>query len=460
MIHDSLSAAMATAPTKQRQAGKASHNDKEGQVPNTGAFQIILDSLITATGSDPSEFTDNAELADIGVDSIMAIEVVAAVREKSVDLPASFVFDYLTIGDLRRAFGGDGSEDSDTNDTSTTHSSGDEDALCSMTPSGNFTPASSRSSLCDGEMEELSTPAPELVDSTPPPPKVRITLLQGRPQTGSTPLYMMTDGTGTVASFIHLRPFKSNQVIYGIDSPYLRCPSRMNSEVGIEGVAKIVVDELSKTQSPGPFMIGGYSVGCFVAYEMSRQLARAGHTVKDLLLIDMPCPRQRGMDQGRLRAEAEVSEAVLEAIINRDGQWSSLGSSCEHMRRFFDVMNEYSPAPMMEAERPAKTAVIWAERGLINRVSDDPAQIQKLESHGVPTRPRPGFMEDPELGTFACHVPDKGEDNLGPGGWDRYTGGEVMVSSVDGDHFELPMPGHVHLLQAKMEKAVAYFSSD
>ena len=154
---------------------------------------------------------------------------------------------------------------------------------------------------------------------------------------------MMADGTGTVASFIHLRPFKSKQFIYGIDSPYLRCPLRMNSKVGIEGVAKLVVDALIKTDSTGSFMIGGYSVGCFVAFEISRQLARVGSPVKGLLLIDMPCPRSREMDQGKLLAEAEVSEAVLEEIVKRDGQWGSLGSSRDHMRQFFVAMNEYTP---------------------------------------------------------------------------------------------------------------------
>lgn len=458
MIHENLSAAMPPVLMKQQRVSKPQDNKKKEETSNTGGFQVILDSLASATGSDPSELTDDTEIADIGVDSIMSIEVVAAVREMGIDLPTAFVFKYPTIGDLRRAFGGSGQEDTDTNDATATPSSGDEDVLLSSTPEEQSASVSSASSVV--HVEKPSTLSPELDSNTSPPPSVRITLLQGRPTVGNIPLYMMADGTGTVASFIHLQPFKSNQVVYGIDSPYLRCPSRMNSKVGIEGVAKLVVDALIKAHSTGPIMIGGYSVGCFVAFEMSRQLARAGRTVKGLLLIDMPCPRPREIDQGKLLAEAEVSEAVSEGIVNRDGQWSSLRSSSDHMRQFFVAMNEYAPAPMTATERPAKTAIIWAERGLVNRVSDDPARMQKLESQGVPTRSYPGFMEDPKLGTFACHVPNKGKENLGPNGWERYTGGDVKVLSVDGDHFELPMPGHVHLLQAEMENALAYFSSD
>jgi iterative type I PKS product template protein len=466
MIHDNLSSAMPAVPIKQERTNKAQDDkddkdDKKDAILNTGGFQVILDSLIAATGSDPSEFTDETEIADVGVDSIMAIEVVAAVTEKGVDLPASFVFDYVTIGDLRRAFGGGGQENADSNDTSATPSSDDEDALTSPTPDDRYTPISPALSLANIEKGDTSTLAPGLMDDdTSPPPSVRITLLQGRPKAGDTPLYLMPDGTGSVASFIHLRPFKSNQVIYGIDSPYLRCPSRMNSKVGIEGVARLVVDALFKAHPTGPFMIGGYSVGCFVAFEMSRQLARAGRTVKGLLLIDMPCPRSRLMERGNLLAEADASEAVLEVIVNRDGQWSALESSRNHMRQFFLAMNEYTPAPMTAAEKPAKTAVIWAERGLVNRISDDPTRMQKLEGQGVPTKSYPGFMEDPKLSTFACNVPNKGEESLRSNGWERFTGGDVMVLSVNGDHFELPMPSHVRLLQAEMENALAYFSSD
>lgn len=208
-------------------------------------------------------------MADIGVDSTMAIEVVAAVKEMGVDLPATFVFKYLTIGDLRRAFGGGGQEDADTNYTSVTPSDGAEEALLPPTSDDHFALVSPASSLSHVEKEEPSSPAPELVDSnTSPTPSVRIILLQGRPKASNTLLYMMADGTGTVASFIDLRPFKSKQVTYGIDSPHLRCPSRMNSKVGIEDVAKLVADTLVKAHSTGPCIIGGYSAGCFVAFEL------------------------------------------------------------------------------------------------------------------------------------------------------------------------------------------------
>lgn len=446
-VHDDKPASLAEAPVEER-ASKAQDGDAASDV-----FEIIVDSLATATGSDPSEFTNDTLIADIGVDSIMAIEVVAMLKDLGVDLPAGFVFDYPTIGDLRREFGGQGAETS-MNDSGATPSSEDLHAL-SLSPDDSV--STGASSLIHVETE-LGAPVPKADIDLSPLPSVRITLLQGRPKAGKTPLYMIADGTGTVASYIHLRSFESNQVVYGVDSPYFRCPSRM-SGVGIEAVAKLTVDALIKAHDAGPFLIGGYSAGCLVAFEVSRQLAAVGRKVDGLLLIDMCCPRSRQTDQLVLLAEDEFSYAVFEAAVNKDDLWSSIGSNRDHFRAFFVAMNEYTPAPMTASERPARTAVIWAERGLVNRVSKDPALMQKLARQGVPTKPYPGFMEDPKLGTFACLVPDKGE-NLGPNGWEKYTNGNVMAMSVAGDHFELPMPGHVHLLQAQMERAFAYFYSN
>jgi iterative type I PKS product template protein len=459
-VHNAVSAPSKTAAVEQ-QDSKAQDG---GETSDPGVFQLIVDSLATATGSDPSEFTDDTLVSDVGVDSIMTIEVVAALKEVGVDLPAGFVFEYPTIGDLRREFGGQGGEDNTESPkvevSAPPSSSKDQDVFSFVQDDSDSSSASSLvhvGSALSTPPQELFTPSLEVEMDLSPQPKVRLTLLQGSPKSGKTPLYLMADGTGSVGSYLHLRPFKSKQAVYGIDSPYYRCPSRMTSEVGIKGAAKLVVDALIKAQPTGPFLIGGYSAGCLVAFEISRQLAALGRKVDGLLLIDLCCPRAQQKDQATLLAEDEFSYAVFEAAVNKGGLWKSIRSNRDHFRAFFVAMNEYTPTPMSAAERPAKTAVIWAEKGLVNRVSDDPVLMQKLAEQGVPTTPYPGFMEDPKLGTFACLVPDKGE-NLGPNGWDKYTGGEVLAMSVAGDHFELPMPKHVGLLQERMERAFAYFA--
>lgn len=261
---DDLSSALVAAVVRKQA------KDDVQKTSGGGEFQIIVDSLATVTGSDPSEFTDATLVADIGVDSIVAIEVVSAVKELGVDLPAAFVFDYPTISDLRRESGGQDTAAPENDMLVEDSSSEDEDEnAVSPTPDADddFSPAIALPELVTSSAshveKEPATPAPEVEsddkNDTSPQPSIRMTILQGRPNKVKTPpLYMMSDGTGTVASFIHLRPFKLKQAVYGVDSPYFRCPSRMTSKVGIEGVAKLVVDALIKAHLTGPFLIGGY----------------------------------------------------------------------------------------------------------------------------------------------------------------------------------------------------------
>lgn len=462
----------ATVAPVQPQTVEAQDEDDDEDFPSDeGLIDAILDSISKATGSDASEFTDDTIVADLGVDSIMAIEVVATVKEQSgLDLPATFVLEHPTIGDLRRAFGAK-SKGPKSKPGSTNPSSSQSSIPSSPSPESMSETASSLgSSLVDIEKEEILTPPSEALNhqgiksplegvdvDTSPSPTVRITLLQGRPSPKRTPFYMMADGTGTIATYIHLPPFKSKMPIYGIDSPFFRCPSRLTKSVGIEGVAKLIVDALVAAQPTGPLMIGGFSAGSIVAYEVSRQLGALGRQVTGLVLIDMCCPRSSLLDEEKMNSEDDASFAIFENAVSKDGLWSLGRTTQDHFRAYHVAMHAYHPAYMTAKERPDHTAVIWAEKGMVNRVVGNEKLMQLLADQGIPITSYPGYMEDPKLGAFACLVPDRTPADLGPNGWEKYTAGEVLALSVDGDHLDLPMPGHVHLLQREMEKAFAYF---
>ncbi|MCJ1312673.1 polyketide synthase pks13 [Agyrium rufum] len=448
--------------------------EAEGEDSNSGIFDLIVGSIARSTGSDPAEFTDDTVVSELGVDSIMAIEIVATVKtEVEVDLPASFIFNYPTIGDLRRAFGVKPSPQKISDARSKSASSS---APISATQSPEHSPITrpeSTSSLGssvvniesglatpeDNENVEQREEHPKgHVIDTSPLPSVRITLLQGRPSSGKTPFYLMADGTGSIATYIHLPTFKSKMPVYGIDSPFLRCPSRLTSQVGIPGVAKLIVEALLKAQPKGSFCIGGFSAGCMVAFEVCRQLGAAGRKVDGLVLIDLCCPRPTTLNELAIREESKAGVAVFEAAVAKDGLWSSAATTDEHLTAYFVAMRLYNPPPMTAKERPGGVAVIWAEKGMVNHITGDPKMMKMLADEGIPTKAYPGYMEDPRLSPMACLVPDKTKADLGPNGWDRYSGGEVLALSVDADHLDLPMPKHVRLLHSQLEKAFSHFA--
>jgi zearalenone synthase (nonreducing iterative type I polyketide synthase) len=397
-------------------------------------------------------------VASLGVDSIMGIEIAAGVNSSAnVDLVPSFMMEYPTVGDLRNSFGQEGPR------TSTPNPEPPSDySIIGDTPesSANSTAASvenlsaptehdskAHSSKLDIEKDMVIVPSP--VDDGSPAPSTRVTLLQGRASSGKRPFYLIADGTGSIATYIHLPPFKSKMPVYGIDSPYLRCPSRLATG-GIEGAATYIVDALLKFQPEGPFSIGGFSGGAMVGYEVCRRLAAAGRSVDRLLLIDMCCPRPIGASD-----KAEVGWKVYESIANQGGMWRTSNSTQQHLRSIFASVANYHPPPMTDNERPKRVAIIWAKKGLIDRCSNDAALMKLLDANDIPTKAFPGFMEDPKMGAIAWGLPHKTAEDLGPNGWDRYVG-KTLDLAIDADHLEMPMPSHVHLLHGAMEEAFAY----
>jgi thioesterase domain-containing protein len=81
----------------------------------------------------------------------------------------------------------------------------------------------------------------------------------------------------------------------GPDQPFYGIQGRDVADVGddyesIEEMAETYVTAMRKTQPTGPYRIGGYSFGSFVAFEMAQQLVRSGEEVALLFLLDTWAP--------------------------------------------------------------------------------------------------------------------------------------------------------------------------
>ena len=64
----------------------------------------LLNSIAFETGIETAEMTDDAMLSELGVHSIMAMQVVATVRNTTgIDVPSSAIFQHPTTGGLRKA---------------------------------------------------------------------------------------------------------------------------------------------------------------------------------------------------------------------------------------------------------------------------------------------------------------------------------------------------------------------
>ncbi|MFE3838036.1 type I polyketide synthase [Pseudogemmobacter sonorensis] len=104
-----------------------------------------------------------------------------------------------------------------------------------------------------------------------------------------TPFFLVAGMFGNVLNLRHLaqllgadRPFYGLQArgLYGDDKPHDNFPE----------AARDYIAELRQVQPRGPYLVGGFSGGGLIAWEMARQLEAAGETVSLLTLLDTPLP--------------------------------------------------------------------------------------------------------------------------------------------------------------------------
>jgi thioesterase domain-containing protein len=102
-----------------------------------------------------------------------------------------------------------------------------------------------------------------------------------------TPLFMVAGMFGNVLNLSHMahllgedRPFYALQArgLYGDAEPH----------ESFEAMAEDYLREVRQVQPEGPYLLGGFSGGGIVAYEMARQLLDAGETVLQVILLDTP----------------------------------------------------------------------------------------------------------------------------------------------------------------------------
>lgn len=488
------------------------HKDSDAPKAPAGLLPVILESIAEETGlSDTSELTEDVSLTDLGVDSIMAVEICARVKAKSgCQLSPSFILEHPTMGHLIRIFSGDAPQQQQVGRQEQEHEHDPERrkeddvaaaAANSHEPDEDVEKTASTSSFSSSSSPTPThTPAtPPLessshgpVDTAEPPPKARIMLLQpGRPRAGAPTskarLYLVCDGTGSISNYIHLLRHQFPMPVYGIDSPYLRCPSRLTPQVGIPGVARGMVDALlslqpnaglSDVDKESSIIMGGFSGGALFCYEMCRQLADQGRRVDGLVILDMRCPLPPPLPNSAADAEpSPPSDKQVWEILFTTAEESMAGqihgskaesNTTKHLRTMFECVLGYHPLRHAVAgpvfHLPA--VIIWCARGMVGRLEERrPDLVSKLVELGYPVKSYPGYMQDPRLGAMAWSIPHKKtESDLGPGGWENFVGagendkiGEnLLCLAVDADHHGVLYPVTAPRTAQLIDQGVAF----
>jgi amino acid adenylation domain-containing protein len=110
-----------------------------------------------------------------------------------------------------------------------------------------------------------------------------------QPRGSLVPFFCVHAVGGNVNNFYHLaRELGTERPFYGLQAPQLH--EVEEDETTIERIAARYLEAIASVAGDKPHLLGGYSFGSYVAYEMARQLEARGQRVTLLAIIDSYSP--------------------------------------------------------------------------------------------------------------------------------------------------------------------------
>jgi thioesterase domain-containing protein len=281
-------------------------------------------------------------------------------------------------------------------------------------------------------------------DETPPsraeprPPLVAI-----QPHGSKRPFFCVHPGSGEVYHYQRLaRYLGSGQPFYGIQDSGLdrdRYP-----HVPLEEMAATYVEGLRVVQPKGPYLLGGYSFGGPVVFEMAQQLRKQGQEIALLAILDSGAPPRK-------KPTNVVDDAALLAVMGRE-----IGVPISP-----DILRRLEPSEqlkyVLEQVRMAKEHP-WLhdlDPSFVRRqLQLFRARIGVVESYGRRAQAYPGkivFFRSSDIVPEFVEELQRDDVFYDPAwGWDELSTGPVEVHFIPGDHASMFREPNVQVLAEKL----------
>jgi len=232
---------------------------------------------------------------------------------------------------------------------------------------------------------------------------------------GSKPPFFFVHGLGgSVLRFRDLaRHMAPDQPFFGIQAQGLDgtqpCLQR------VEDMADVYLEHLRSAQAGGPYYLGGYSFGGYVALEMSRRLIAQGEEIRALVLLDTYAVESKSVFERFLT----LSTGQKIAYLKRRTQRYRKG-----IKRRIDFM--FLPPSVKKVRK----ALAVAENNY--SLKNYPGQVLLFRASEKGLR----GLQDPT------------------GGWHKYVAGGLEVHEIDGDHGDILNEPNVRLLAGELRSCL------
>ncbi|KAI0685572.1 beta-ketoacyl synthase [Cytidiella melzeri] len=237
-------------------------------------------------------------------------------------------------------------------------------------------------------------------------------------QTGAAdaaPLFLIHDGSGIAHCYGRLSPL--GRSVWGIHNPKFSTGEGWAGgllEMAVH-YAGLILDKLVRGQR---CVVGGWSVGGVIAFEVARQLMSLGVGVDGLVLIDSPHPH----------TSAPLSDDVISSAFSKHPSSIALELVKAQMKHATRALVAYDPASSPAQGFTPRKAVMLRSRN--------------------PFVPAGGKLSDEFLS-------DRDDSSVTRAGWEIVLGYDIAVLDIPGDHFEPFEPCNVEEVSLRIREALS-----
>lgn len=331
--------------------------------------EAMLKIVAQESECDVNEMTDDTSYTDLGIDSVMAITILAKLATQAdMQLPAAFFLENKTIGDSKQALqdllGGETemSTFETAEDQQILHSAALSPATTMISPVMSSVASTLRQSsiATSNDWEEVNSLKIDQILETKdqiipvhsePGLVCKIIQYQGGRSKDSNKLFFVADETGSTLDLIQLPRLDAKVGIYGVESPL--SGDVAGAQITFEELASIYRAAIQREQPSGPYFIGGVSAGAIIAHEVSRQLLEAGEKVQGLLILD--CVSTKA-DLRKIQA-ADTDVAMLPFARPDQG---------EHIQKIISLCNSHQPLAFSQLDRPGFSVQVLAKDQVVS----------------------------------------------------------------------------------------------
>ncbi|HEY0602653.1 MAG TPA: amino acid adenylation domain-containing protein [Herpetosiphonaceae bacterium] len=247
-----------------------------------------------------------------------------------------------------------------------------------------------------------------------------------------TPFFCVHPVGGNVLCYVELaRQLGSERPFYAFQAPGIEAEQQPCTR--LEDLAARYVTALRSVQPKGPYLLGGWSMGGIVAFEMAQQLRAHGESAVELLLID-----------------SFVSECDAAEPSAADAVPISFGAALGLDESDLDAELLGALAP----EQQLHAIVELARRAQVLTPDVDMAQIRRwFAVYKANIAAMRAYQPRPYAGRLTLLKAGAQPPNIDPAaGWEQLAEQSLIVDTVPGTHFSLVKPPQVTDLAARLQR--------